>query len=255
MSIFSKLKTLFQINSAFKQVEEGIKMKNSTKIIAGVFAVLTAILQVTEVQHYILHLIDQHPAVSIILAGLSGILALLHQPNGQKSTSSSSGNATKLLIFALVLFPLQLSAQNTLPVNMYGGGLSYNLDGVPHISGTAFQAHKLGDSGTYTLEIYDALPVKVPCAATDTTCKQTYTVSSSIGAGVFQTLFDIGKITLMTPNAMGVQYTGQNLGWQYSTGIIALIPVKKHFLAPMVRLGKGSVGGGYNPIFGLTYAF
>jgi hypothetical protein len=55
-------------------------MKDLTKIIASIVAVLTVLLQTATVQQFLASVLASHPNLSAIVAGLAAILALFHQP-------------------------------------------------------------------------------------------------------------------------------------------------------------------------------
>lgn len=84
MNIFQKIALARKLNADANQITEGLKMKNSTKIIAGIVAALTAVIQVPEVQHAIAGAIAAHPSISSLAAGISAILALVHNPKGNQ---------------------------------------------------------------------------------------------------------------------------------------------------------------------------
>ena len=84
MNIFQKHKLAKQLGGDYKQIQDGIKMKNSTKIVAAIIAGVTAVLQVQPVQQWLGHELGLHPAVSALVAGLSAIFALIHNPSAPK---------------------------------------------------------------------------------------------------------------------------------------------------------------------------
>ena len=55
-------------------------MKNATKLIAAVVALVTFALQSQAVQDVVGGFISSHPNAAAIVAGVSAILALVHQP-------------------------------------------------------------------------------------------------------------------------------------------------------------------------------
>jgi hypothetical protein len=58
-------------------------MKNVTKILLGVVAAVTTVLQVPEVHNLVVAAIAAHPDVAALAAGVATVLALLHDPNPQ----------------------------------------------------------------------------------------------------------------------------------------------------------------------------
>jgi hypothetical protein len=55
-------------------------MKNLTKIVLAVVAAVTTVLQVPAVHNLAIAAIAAHPDVAALAAGLSTVLALLHDP-------------------------------------------------------------------------------------------------------------------------------------------------------------------------------
>ena len=55
-------------------------MKNLTKIVLAVVAAVTTVLQVPEVHNLVIAAIAAHPDVAALAAGVSAVLALLHDP-------------------------------------------------------------------------------------------------------------------------------------------------------------------------------
>jgi hypothetical protein len=106
ISLMQKLRLLRQLNSTVDTVEEGIKMKNSTKIIGAVIALLTSLLGIPSVQAAVTSFLGTHPVVSAVIAAVTAILALLHNPvatPGASSASSDQGASTaKLGVLALI---------------------------------------------------------------------------------------------------------------------------------------------------------
>jgi hypothetical protein len=58
-------------------------MKNVTKIVLAVVAAVTTVLQVPAVHNLVIAAIAAHPDVAALVAGVSAVLALLHDPNPQ----------------------------------------------------------------------------------------------------------------------------------------------------------------------------
>jgi hypothetical protein len=59
-------------------------MRNVTKIVLAVVAALTTVLQVPAVHNQAIAAIAAHPDVAALVAGLSAVLALLHDPKAEK---------------------------------------------------------------------------------------------------------------------------------------------------------------------------
>ena len=102
LSLITKLKLLAQLNSTADAVEEGIKMKSSTKIVAAVIALITGVLQIPSIQAAVVAFLSGHPAWTVALTGVAGILALIHVPTATATDVSSSSSSQKLGAWALV---------------------------------------------------------------------------------------------------------------------------------------------------------
>jgi ABC-type uncharacterized transport system YnjBCD permease subunit len=55
-------------------------MKNVTKILLAVVAAVTTTLQVPAVHNLVIAAIASHPDLAALVAGVSAVLALLHEP-------------------------------------------------------------------------------------------------------------------------------------------------------------------------------
>ena len=60
--------------------EEVVAMRNVTKILLAAVAAVTTVLQVPAVHDLVIAAIAAHPDVAALAAGLSTVLALLHDP-------------------------------------------------------------------------------------------------------------------------------------------------------------------------------
>ncbi len=104
LSLIDKLKLLGKLNTAANAVQEGINMKDATKVIVAIVALITGILQIPSINAAIVAAITAHPAIAAGLAGLSTVLALLHDPKGDSKGSSQTGIVPMILLF-LLFFP------------------------------------------------------------------------------------------------------------------------------------------------------
>ena len=131
--------------------------------------------------------------------------------------------------------------------NLYMAGASYSPQGQPSTAGTALYAHQVNTSGTYAFTVIDALPASV----------KPFTVSTNVGVGVAQRVANIAGADVFMPTAIGVSWTGSNIGWQWNTGIGVPFHFSKKYpnwyIMPNVRILKSSVSGGagYQPIVGV----
>ena len=156
--------------------------------------------------------------------------------------------ALSLLLACAVAFGQTAS----LPTNVYAGGVSFNNSASPRLAGTGLYARLVNDgTGTYAFSVFDALP----------TSYKPFTVTTNVGAGVAQHLFDIGKVPLYAPVATGISWTGSNTGWQWNGGVMAAIklPTKSGYwhVYPNVRFLRSNVsnGSGYQLTAGILLGF
>lgn len=141
------------------------------------------------------------------------------------------------------------AATTTNVSNLYMAGASYSPAVTPTAAGTALYAHEIGDSNTYAFTLIDAAPESL----------KPFTVTNNVGAGIAQQLFTIGKASVWVPTSVGVSWTGQNVGWSWSTGAGVPFQIGKTdwYVMPTVRVLKSSVAGatGYQPIIGVLFGW
>lgn len=84
MNIFQKIKLATTLNSDFNQFQQGVKMKNQTKIVAALTAAFTTVMAIpgvqTAVKNVALSLVSGHPWLTTLGAALTFIGALFHNP-------------------------------------------------------------------------------------------------------------------------------------------------------------------------------
>ena len=157
---------------------------------------------------------------------------------------------TRIIALLLTLCAaITAAAQTVVPPssvqNLYMLGGSYAPGAQPSGAGTALYAHQINQSGTFAFTLIDALPLTY----------KPFTVSTNIGVGIAQNIATIGKLSIFVPTAVGIQWTGTNTGWQWSTG--AGIPIKiknsSWYIMPIARVLKGSATGqtGFEPVGGI----
>jgi hypothetical protein len=156
---------------------------------------------------------------------------------------------TIALAIALACVPMSALAQPAAPIqNLYAAGPSYSTGetGAQAVAGTALYAHALTDSGTYAFTVLDAVPNTL----------KPFTVNTNIGIGVAQKVATIKGVDVFAPLATGFTFNGQNAGWNWNGGGMAVIPFKGYYILPSVRFLKASIGGsGYQPIIGLAFGW
>lgn len=103
LSLIEKLKLVLKLKQTADAVEKGIEMKDSTKVVAAVIALLTAIVQFSSVQTAIVSFLTAHPAVALSVTGLSALLALIHNPQSTSASDKSASTVAKMLLIGGVL--------------------------------------------------------------------------------------------------------------------------------------------------------
>jgi hypothetical protein len=207
--------------------------------------------------------LNGHAGAFTILVGVANVLAHLFPSIFATPAAAAQQKAglagVKLPIVMLALLAaaaVPMRAQTTAPAatpagdltNIYGVGVSYNPGASPSVAGTAFQAHGIGNTGTYEFTTLDALP---------NTAKP-FTVTTNVGVGVAQKLLTLGTVPIYGTTSTGVAWSGSNAGWQYNFGAAALISVRKdknYFIMPTARVLKSTINGGYSPILGVEFVF
>jgi hypothetical protein len=246
MTLIEKLKLLAKLNSTVNEVEKGIQMKDSTKVILVIITFLTGLAQMKFMQDAVGQFLTAHAAVATIIGGIVSIALALHVP--VKQTLGA------LVLAVLLLSPGRVLAQaapatSDAPIQtLYAGGISYNVGASPAIAGTGLYAHELNASGTYLFTAIDALP----------NTYKPFTVGTNVGAGIAQKVATLGKIPIYVPTAAGISWSGGNTGWQWNGGALASFHIKgNYYLMPSVRFLKSSVsdGSGYQPIIGVLFGW
>jgi len=75
-----KLRLLAKLNSTTNAVEQGIAMKDSTRVIVAVIGLLTTVAQIPTVQSGVAAVFQAHPGAVALLGGIITILTTLHVP-------------------------------------------------------------------------------------------------------------------------------------------------------------------------------
>jgi hypothetical protein len=121
------------------------------------------------------------------------------------------------------------------PDNAYMGGVTVNPGASPAVAGTGIYARRVAE-GTFAFTVIDALPTTV----------KPFTVVTNVGIGVAKRVLTIAGIPIYVPASGDISWTGNHVGWAWSTGGLAWIPLGKRgwAIAPQCRLLKSSISGG-----------
>ena len=137
-----------------------------------------------------------------------------------------------LALTILILAAYTVAAQTTPFNNIYAFGVSYNNATTPSVDGTALYARlvaantsstttALGTTTssypTYAFTAIDILPVSI----------KPFEVSTDMSVGVAQRIFNFNNVNFFIPVSAGPAITGTNVGWNWTSGILADIPITK----------------------------
>lgn len=141
-----------------------------------------------------------------------------------------------VLLFVTVGAFGQTASSPAALTNFYGIGGNYNgANANPSFSGSAFWAHKLADTGTFSFTGVDAYPISV----------KPFTVVTNTFTGVLQRVLTVGKVDLFITSGAGVSVSGQNVGLGWNAGGAGVFKIKNNiFLATTVRVQKSAVSNG-----------
>src|SRR5215469_2649328 len=134
------------------------------------------------------------------------------------------------IVVSLCLLILPAFGQSS-PTNIYAVGASWNPGASPAFAGSALYAHAVDSSGTFAFTQLDILPASL----------KPFIVLSNVSAGVAQKALTVKGVNFYIPGSAGVSFTGQNVGWAWSSGVIASVRVKSFRIMPNVRFLKSSV--------------
>jgi hypothetical protein len=139
--------------------------------------------------------------------------------------------------------------------NIYAFGVSYNNASSPSVDGTALYARLVAANTsststaagtttssypTYAFTALDILPVSI----------KPFEVSTNMSVGVAQRIFNFNNVNFFIPVSAGPAITGTNVGWNWTSGILADIPITKGGkptnwgIMPNVRWLQTNINGG-----------
>jgi hypothetical protein len=146
-----------------------------------------------------------------------------------------------LLIVGLLLLSLPAMAQEPYK-DVVAAGVSWNQQATPQINGTLVYGALIG-TGLYSFNLVDVTP-------------QTYkpfVITTNITFGLAQHMRDIGIVKVYTVATAGVGAGGNNVGFAWTAGGAAFIPLGKKglFLLPNVRVLKNTLSE-FQGIYGIA---
>lgn len=137
--------------------------------------------------------------------------------------------ATIILTISLFIFPVMARADEA--ENFIAGGIAFNQYSVPQISGALLYAQRIGE-GLYSYSLVDVVSKTV----------RPFVATTSITTGLAQHVRSIGKIRVYISGTGGVAAGGENLGFSWSAGGAAVVPLGGGWkLLPGVRVIKSSI--------------
>jgi len=146
----------------------------------------------------------------------------------------------KLVLLALLSMFLTLPLMAQVE-DLVGGGIAWNQYAAPQIGGNLFYAHRIGET-TYNFNLVDVVSKTV----------KPFTVAVSITPGLAQQILNLNGKRIYILSTAGVAAGGQNLGFAWSAGGCAIIPIGRGWsIMPNVRALK-SVLSDYQAIYGIA---
>lgn len=145
-----------------------------------------------------------------------------------------------LASFFLLCFCVPVRAEEVKELVAAGG--SYSQTAAPQFSGTLLYAHNIS-AGLYSFTVIDvfARPVTPDPLITNS---PSYAITTSTTTGIAQFLRSVGPARVYVVATIGTAAGGTNVGWAYTTGGCAYIPIGKRgwSLVPSFRALKSSIG-------------
>lgn len=145
---------------------------------------------------------------------------------------------TSLSVITLLLVCALLACGQS---NYLAVGASYQPGGSPAWAASALYARQANSAGTHAYAMYDSLPLST----------KPVQFENNVGVGVAQRMLQINSVSFYVPAAAGPSWTGTNIGWQWTTGVLAVKPLKESWsFATGLRMVKSSVNAnaGYGVI-------
>jgi hypothetical protein len=125
--------------------------------------------------------------------------------------------------------------------DLFAAGGSFSQTGTPQFAADILYAHRVS-AGLYSFTIVDIFAQSnAPDPAVPNAPK--FTITTAPTTGVAQHVRDVGPVKLFVIATVGGAAGGTHVGWSYTTGGAAIIPVTKNFSAILnFRALKSSLG-------------
>jgi hypothetical protein len=148
-----------------------------------------------------------------------------------------------VLLCLLCASAVSARAQMAASPSMVGAGASFNQQVRPPVTGLAWG-------------LLDLTPNNYNIWLMDITSKnfRPFVVDASVSTGIARDLHQFGGTHILGLVAVGASASGTNLGWTWTGGAMAPIPLKpgsKWSIVPLVRIYKSSLGD-YQPMLSVT---
>ena len=135
-----------------------------------------------------------------------------------------------LFLFSICTIPALAQAPpapDTDKTELVGAGGSYNQTGIPQFSLNVYYGHKVA------VNLYSFTFVDIFARTLDTTGlpanSPRFSITTAPTTGLAQKLRDIGPIKVYVLGTIGGAAGGTNVGWSYTTGGFAYIPIRKDY--------------------------
>ena len=151
----------------------------------------------------------------------------------------------RALLLCLSLSCAPLLAQEPFK-DLFAAGGSWNTQGSPQVNGMTLYAHQLG-TGLYSFTLTDITPVQL---------RPRVVITTNMTTGLAQHLRNFAFARIYVLATAGVGAGGENVGFAYSAGGAAVIPLGKSGLCllPNIRVLKNTLSE-FQGIYGLALGF
>lgn len=136
---------------------------------------------------------------------------------------------------------------------IYALGASVNTGSVDRWAITGLMATPIKDTKNYAFAIGDGIPV----LKIDADGRKILMLQGNFAVGIGREIARIRGLPIYVPLAAGISWTGENKGWEWTTGTMTKISTKYGDILPGVRVLKSSVSfdEGYKAIVSVLWRF
>ena len=180
-----------------------------------------------------------------VIQAVAALLAHYRNPDGTpaatayvKPARTNGGGAPTACVLAPFLFLACLLAPPPAraeegPEDFAAAGMGWNQYASPQLNGNLLYAHRAGaDDSLYSFTFVDAVSKSW----------QPFETATSITTGLAQKFLAVGRVKVYATTGVGIMAGGTNVGYSWTSGGAASIPLKKGWaLLPNIRVIKSSL--------------